>query len=224
VEKNENFINDLKTELQDPKHSFTLADARRKVDKLWDCYIEYGTRFHNTFFYEIVPSLVIAERLKTTVKTIHFAGKCEKYDAELELITPLSPVKLEMTTAIDGYNDSLQMELLAKTGSAPAFQKIEAIGTKKNREFGQNITNMQQIKSRVWENNYDSMVRVIQNKSRKARKSNSYYGAYLGIVFDDFIVPVDRQERYFGPLCKEVLNLCRPELEPFEQVFFVGVS
>lgn len=116
------------------------------------------------------------------------------------------------------------MELLDKQGHSPAFQKIEASGTKRNRIFGKNNTEA------IRQDTYDAVLldlfgKSIKRKMEKSKTNLFYHGAWLCIVFDDWICPVDdKKARRFDPLCEAALSFKRDSGAPFTRVFFVGVS
>ena len=70
---------------------------------------------------------------------IVFSGANSRFDG-LILFDKGRKQRVELTAAIDGHDEAVRMELLAKRGDAPAFQKIEASGSKRNRTFGPNET------------------------------------------------------------------------------------
>jgi hypothetical protein len=117
------------------------------------------------------------------------------------------------------------MELLHKRGHAPAFQKVQATGTKRSRLFGKNQTEA------ISSNEYDQGVLrpLLENalalKIVKARTNQHYAGAWLGLVFDDWICPIDdRKKRRFDPVCRYVLGDSAERYSPFTRGFCVGVS
>jgi hypothetical protein len=126
----------LKQRLRDPGHEFTIEEAREAVNQLYE-HGRIDTRdvFHNTFFYEICPLFLIAEHVANRRTKIVFTGKNRRYDGEIIFGDQQRRQKVELTAAIDGHQEDLRMELLAKNGCAPAFQHIEASGGKKKRIF-----------------------------------------------------------------------------------------
>ena len=124
-----------------PGKIFPIAEARRLIDGIYDNReIDTVEPFHNFFFYEVCPLLAIAEQLTNKPVSIMFMGSDSRFDGLLYLGPERTEQRVEMVSAIDGYNDALRMELLTRRGHAPAFQDIEANGTKRNRKFGENAT------------------------------------------------------------------------------------
>jgi hypothetical protein len=118
---------------------FKIADAKEHVDQIWRTRkIDIKDRFYNRFFHEICPLLSIAECVGDEETRVIFAGSESRFDGMILLGQEQKRQKVELSAAIDGFNNALQMELLATDGYAPVFQKIEAKGTKKNRQFGEN--------------------------------------------------------------------------------------
>lgn len=219
-------LEDIKGKLIDTNGQFTLAEANELVSSIYDerFIIETKDRFHGQFFHEICPLLTFANQLGDEVTHIQFTGAHSRFDGIL-ILKDGEKQTVEMTAAIDGRNDALQMELLSKRRHAPAFQKIEATGTKRNREFGKN--ELKTFKS----DDYDRKTllpllnEAFYKKCSKANSNPGYSGAWLGIVFDDYIQSIeDRKKLRFDPLCRTVLDTNALHLCPFRRVFFVGVS
>lgn len=219
---------DLRNELLKPDREFTITEARRVVNPIYgdnDNPIDTQDRFHNPFFHEICPLLSIAEHVGDEATRIVFTGPASRFDGLIILGDGRERQKVEMTTAIDGRNDALQMELLKKRGHAPGFRKIEATGTKKNRKFGKNESEM--INSEGY--NQETLLPLLENallrKKEKAKQSPSYTGAWLGIVFDDWIEPsIEKKPGRFDPICRQALADGTERYDPFSRVFFVGIS
>ena len=211
-----------------PDRGLTIAEAKKIVDDVYNGrrLIDTQDRFHNTFFYEICPLLLIAEHVGNNETRIGFMGAKSRFDGLLLLGKKGKKQKVELTAAIDGQNDALQMELLKKRGHAPAFQKIKSTGTRRNREFGKNTTNM----IRSDEYNQKTLIPLLKDalarKIKKAKRNQDYADAWLGIGFDDGICPLSGREKKkrFDPLCRQVLGNVPERYAPFSRVFFVGIS
>lgn len=220
-------LHELMKELITSGRRFTLTEAQVIVDKIYDDHcIDTTDRIHNTFFHEICPLLTIAKSVDGAATEIAFTGDVSGFDGMVFHEAMGKPQKVELTTAIDGRNDALIMELKKKRGSAPAFQKIQATGNKKNREFGEN--KLRAIKS----NGYDQTVLLpllkgaLARKIRKSKKNQNYRDAWLGIVFDDQIMPLEaeKKQKRFDPICKQLLGNKLAQYAPFSRVFCVGIS
>ena len=196
------------------------------MNRIHDAFrIDTDDRFHNTFFYEICPLLVIAEHVADENALISFTGTQSQFDGLIVFGDPRRAQRIELTAAIDGWNAALQMELLAKQGHAPAFQKIQATGTRRNRLFGHNQT--EAIRSEDYDRGtlLPLLEKALTHKANKTRTNHQYVGAWLGIVFDDWICPLaDRKKGRFDPICRDVLGGRAELYSPFDRVFFVGVS
>ena len=59
-------------------------------------------------------------------------------------------------------------------------------------------------------------------KVKQANKNPYYDGAWLGIVFDDWIISLGEKKKRLDPVCERVLGLAQHC--PFLRVFFVGFS
>jgi hypothetical protein len=118
------------------------------------------------------------------------------------------------------------MELLAKRGDAPAFQKIEASGSNRNRTFGPNEADG------IWMAEYDLgtllplLEKALARKIDRARANQFYSGAWLGMVFDDWVCPLGKIEKKmrFDPLCRRLLGDNPDRYAPFSRVFILGIS
>jgi len=221
----------LRKELLNPNKRFAISQAEKIVDQLRDPSqkddrINFGDRFHNTFFYEICPLLSICKHIGNEESRIAFTGHTERFDGLIFLSGKPEPRKIEMVCAIDGYNDALQMELLKKQGHAPAFQKIQASGTKqKKRKFHKKEALAICSDTYYRETLLPLMQRALEDKTAKAPNNPHYAGSWLGIVFDDWVQPIpERKKECFDPLCRQVLGDDPERHAPFSRVFFVGIS
>jgi hypothetical protein len=214
------------SELFNPGREFTIAEAKAIVSHVYDnCRIDTEDRFHNTFFHEICPLLLIAEHMGGEAARIVFVGSNLRFDGLL-LFNEGREQKVELTAAIDGYHDALRMELLAKRGHAPAFQKIQASGTKGNRIFGPNETDGGRS------DGYDqgTLLPLLENalalKIGKAPGNEFYSDAWLGVVFDDWVCPLGSttKKKRFDPLCRRLLGNGPDRYAPFSRVFIIGIS
>jgi hypothetical protein len=116
----------LGNELLKRNSEFTIAEAKENVNHVLSDHkktIDTQDRFHNTFFHEICPLLLIAEHIMDEVTRIVFMGDNSRFDGLLLLGEARSKQKIEMTAAIDGRNDALQMELQKERKHVPLFQK-----------------------------------------------------------------------------------------------------
>lgn len=221
-----NECTDQKDELRKPGREFIIAEAKAIVNHIYDhCCIDTQDRFHNTFFHEICPLLLIAEHVGGEATRVVFLGANSCLDGLLFLENGRKQ-KVELTAAIDGQNEALRMELLAKRGDAPAFQKIEASGIKKNRTFDKNETDVGRT------DKYDdrTLLPLLENalalKINKAKTSQHYAGAWLGVVFDDYVCPLSRTKKKirFDPICKRMLGNGPERYATFSRVFIIGIS
>ena len=218
----------LKQRLLKPGHEFTIEEAREVVNHLYEHYlIDTKDRFHNLFFHEICPLLLIAERMGNEMTRIVFTVGNAHFDGAIILGEERKTHKVEMTAAIDGYQDALRMELLAARGRAPAFQKVRASGTKKNRIFNEDENALEAIISQEYDQEtlLPLLEEALERKLKKAQTNVDYEAAWLGIVFDDWIMPIDhKKKRRFDPVCEQVLAGDRGRYHPFSRVFFIGLS
>ena len=221
-----NECTDQRNELLKAGREFTIAEAKTIVDYLYDTFcIPTQDRFHNTFFHEICPLMSIAEHLGDEATRIVFLGEIAGFDGLL-LLNEGRKQKVELTAAIDGRHDALRMELLTKRGDAPAFQKIKASGTKRNRTFGPNETEG----GCRDEYDYGTLLPLLENalalQVNKAKTNQLYDGAWLGVVFDDWVCPLERskKKRRFDPLCQCLLGGTLGRYAPFSRVFIIGTS
>ncbi len=222
-----NQLTRLKTELLKPGRKFTIPEARKIVNEIHDhCLIDTNDRFHNPFFHEICPLLLIAEHVSDRTTSIRFTGTNTRFNGLIFLGDEKCGQIVEMTAAIDGHNDALQMELLEQRGHAPGFVKIQAVGNKRNRIFGKNETNSFSATDYDQKTLLPRLESALALKKRKAPKNPHYTNAWLGIVFDDWISPrsVSRKKRRFDPICKKALGDASKWQAPFSRVYFVGIS
>ena len=216
---------EIEQRLRDPGHEFTIEELTEAVNQLYEHgRIETRDDFHNTFFYEILPLFLIAEHVANGMAKIVFKGKDHPYDGEIIFGDPQQRQKVELTAAIDGHQEALLTELLARNGCAPAFQRIEASGKKKNRIFHDDKNVCEAIGWREYEQKTlrPLLEERLKQKIRKAKKNPHYGGAWLGIVFDDWIISLGEKKKRLDPVCERVLDCA--QLCPFSRVFFVGFS
>ena len=215
----------LKAELLRPNRNFTISEAGDIVNEINELrLIDTKERFHNTFFHEICPLLLIAAHVGDKATTIRFTGSDSRFDGLIFRGGENCGQIIEMTSAIDGYNDALQMELLEQRGHAPALQVIQAEGNKRNRKFGSN-----KLKAN---RDYDQrtllplLKTALSLKKEKAPKNPHYTNAWLGIVFEDWNCPGSENENKerFDPICKKAFGNDPERYAPFARVFFVGIS
>ena len=107
----------------------------------------------------------------------------------------------------------------------PAFQKIQATGTKRKREFGTN--ELMTINSEGY--NQETLLPLFENalalKKEKAKGNQHYTGAWLGVVFNDWITAlIEKKRKRFDPICRQALGDGPEWYTPFSRIFFVGTS
>jgi hypothetical protein len=107
----------------------------------------------------------------------------------------------------------------------PYFKKIEATGTKRKRKFG--INQLEAINSEDY--NHEILLPLLKNalalKKMKAERNQHYTGAWLGIVFDDWIEPSkEKKPARFDPICRQLLGNDPKQHAPFSRVFCLGIS
>jgi hypothetical protein len=170
---------------------------------------------------------LIAEQVAREMPRIVFTVEDARFDGAIILGEERRTQKVEMTAAIDGRQDALRMELLAARGSAPAFQEIRFSGTKKNRTFDEN----KNLDEAIFSGKYDQetllplLEKAVNLKIEKAKTNVSYHGAWLGVVFDDWIMPLNNKKKErFDPVCEQVLAGKFGQYHPFSRLFFVGIS
>lgn len=219
---------DLKQRLLRPGHEFTIKEARDLVNYLYEHYcIDTQDRFHNAFFNEICPLLLIAEQVGDEMTRVVFTGENARFDGAIILGDERKTQKIEMTAAIDGRQDALRMELLASRGHAPAFRQIRVSGTKRNRTFHEDESLDEAIVSREYDQGVllPLLEKAVKLKVGKAQTNMNYHGAWLGIVFDDWIMPLTHKKKArFDPVCEQILAGESGQCHPFSRVFFVGIS
>lgn len=217
---------EMRDQLLESGKQWDPLEVGRLVDKCYNEHLIATTdRFHNEFFYEICPLVEVARHLGADVTGIVFTGRRERFDGMILLDGRPEAQIVEVTAAIDGQNDALQMELIARDGHAPAFQRIEASGTKRNREFGKNIGSSYQVEDYMHKTLREFVYQAIQLKSNKAEGNAAYLGAWLLVVFDDWVCPVpERKIVEFDPFFRDICSELKCSRLPFDRLFFVGVS
>ena len=219
---------DLKKRLLRPGHEFTIEEAREIVNDLYEHYcIDTRDRFHNRFFHEICPLLLIAEHVANSMTRVVFTVDDVRFDGKIILGDERRIQKVEMTAAVDGHQDALRMEFLAARGHAPAFQKIQASGAKKNRTFDDDEKQSEATVSPKYDQEtlLPLLKTAINIKAKKAKTNANYNGAWLGIVFNDWIMPLNHnKKRRFNPICEQALAGEAEQYHPFSRVFFAGIS
>ncbi len=208
--------------------TFTVDEAESTVEFIYDCCrIDLHDRFHNLFFYEVSPLVSIARYVSADISGLEFTGERSRFDGLIRFNNEKESQKIELTAAIDGRNDALQMELLERQGHAPAFRKIQATGNKRNREFPAEAN--QSVARRAIDYDRFTLLPLLQSalekKIQKARANHDYCDAWLGIVFDDYCCPdVEAKPMRFDPLGRHILRNGSRAHAPFSRVFLVGVS
>lgn len=211
---------------KDSDRKFTVLEAIAFINQIDELRVEIDTqcRFHGSYFYEIVPLITIANSLKNQISSIQFVADSERFDGVFWMVNG-NAQKIEMTAAIDGQNDALQMELLAIRGHAPAYQQINSSGPKRHRVFGKNKLMAYSGQEYVKDILYPMILERITKKCIKAEANDDYKKAWLGVVFDDYFAPrEDRKPRYLNEMCKNALLSQKKQECPFTRIFFVGVS
>ncbi len=188
--------------------------------------IDTTDRNHNIFFYEICPLLAVAEHTIAYAVKVVGQGGGSRYDGLILSEANGKWQRVECTAAIDGRNDALRMEVLDQEGWAPAFGEIRAAGTRRRRRFG----GIDSAPTR-WDE-YDNktlrplLLEAVNKKAKKSGTNRYYQGAWLIIVFDDWVCPFDisRKRSRFDPICRSVLDDVMRGYFPFQRLFVVGVS
>lgn len=218
----------LQQRLLTPGHEFTIEEAREVVNRLYEHYcIDTEDRFHNLFFHEICPLLLIAEHVANEMTRIVFAVENARHDGQLIFGDERRTQKVEMTAAIDCRQDALRMELLAARGRAPAFQKVRFSSTKKTRIFNEDGNAVEAVLSQEYDQGtlLPLLEEALERKLKKAQTNVDYEAAWLGIVFDDWIMPINHsKKRRFDPVCEQVLAGDHGQCHPFSRVFSIGLS
>lgn len=219
-------LDQLKTAVLAEGKKFSVVEAVELTDAAYDARIciETTDPFHNNYFYEFVPLVDIAKSLGNHVTHFQYVARKENFDGLLTLSNG-ELIRVEITAAIDGYNDRLQMELLAERGHAPAFQKIEFEGNKYNRVFGKN--ELVAFESSGYD--HGTLMPLLQDavarKVDKAKSNADYNNAWLGVVFDDYLQPnAQKKKARFDPLCAAVISGVASAEYPFARTFFIGLS
>ena len=182
-----------------------------------------GSRLHSKFFYEIRPILAISKYVQA--KKIQFTLLNAQVDGFI--LTRNRWKAVEMTSAIDHRNEALQDEYMEKFGECPLTTEIEAKGTKRKRIIKE-INYQNSCARNVHEYLAGKfMPQIKEVLEKKLQKNNEIYnGAYLGIVFDDYLCPQEfnlKKKRY-EPIFQSVLDNIVIDMRPFERLFFIGVS
>jgi hypothetical protein len=219
----------LKQKLLTPGKKFSIAAAKEIINEIIRCSreepIDTRDRFHNIFFHEICPLLVIAEHVGNSESRIAFMGASAKFDGLIIIGREQLRQKVELTAAIDGRNDALVMELLRIRGHAPLFQRIQIEGTKTARTFGENEPEVQLVGEYEREELLPLLRRRISAKVKKSETNKHYVDAWLGVVFDDYVMPVgERKKEHFDPICREAVGVTPGSCAPFTRIFCVGIS
>ncbi len=223
-------LEQLKEKLKLNGYKFSLNAIKEIIDTILahgsaDAYIDLKDRLHNRFFHEIHPIVGIVDSLECANCQIELTGTHQRYDGLIILGEEDRQQRVEITTAIDSHNDALMMELVEKEGHAPAFVKIVVNGNKNKREFGQNQLSSFKKKEYFCETLFPLLENALKRKLNKAKENLDYVDGWLGIVFDDWLVPQeDAKITDFDPLCSQLLRDGVNSYTPFTRVFVVGIS
>jgi hypothetical protein len=86
------------------------------------------------FYEEVYPLSLLAKHLYAERSDIKCLPDLDKRDFDAKILdystSPPSELKVEITYAVDGYNEHLRMKFLVKNGHANAFGKVDNSGTK----------------------------------------------------------------------------------------------
>lgn len=168
------------------EEGFTWEQAQDKISKLGQLYSQDRKEFKNDtvfkfkrnkkrFFEEILVILSVGDYLQAIGKTpdkVIFCSNKENLGYDGEFIWQDNKIKVEVTRAADGRNESLTQELLDKEKIAPLNQKIEFTGTQqKNRQFGDNTPQVQIDKHKEL---VSLLIHAFNKKNAKSQYQNSW--------------------------------------------------
>ncbi len=214
-------IDNIIENLLDSKNEFLLSEVREAIDLVLEKELSYKHRFHHSFFYEIRPLFTVAKLLDDECVKLRFCSVEQEYDGEI-IFSNNALVKVELTRAVDGYNESLTMQLLEERGDAPAFQKIEYSGSKHNRSFGVNVPVARCVKTDGWYQEIEELITIAYTN----KMNGKYQGYWLIITFDDWKLQNKDDKHYFNIPCKNFWekNIKNKENLVFQRIFIVGDS
>lgn len=194
----------LKRQLLTGSPSYTIAEAKKYVADVLACEREEADpTFEKRFFHEFIPLVTIAAHIDDTNCLISFAGSSDKIDGCLDF--GCAQQLVELTAAVDGHNDALRMELHKKRGWAPATGKIQATGSKRDREFGANLISFRS--SGTYNGELLRLMRTaLEKKKERAPSRPDYHGAWLGIVIENYPPGAYQKKHCFDPLCVQLLS------------------
>lgn len=182
--------------------------------------IDTNDRFHHLFFNEFVPLVAIASGIDECAEII-FSAAGHGVDATLLLGDDRRSQMVEMTAAVDGQQEALQMEHLERYGHAPVTTKILATGKRNTKD--RHIAETDAEWASVDEHREETsrlIADALDKKKRKAVSRQHYNDAWLGIVVPNF-PPRDYRRGRFDPLCVKLLS--EPAAyAPFSRVFVVS--
>jgi hypothetical protein len=104
------------------------------------------------------------------------------------------------------------------------FPTIKASGTKKNRisHDDQNVCEAIGLEEYEHETLRPLLEGRLRRKVEQTKNNPHYDGAWLGIVFDDWIISIGEKKNRLDQVCEHVLE--RVPHWPFSRVFLVGFS
>jgi hypothetical protein len=220
----QNELEDIKKSLYEKKE-FSIHEAKNIVEKVFEkkLVIDPNDRFHNYFFHEIRPLVIIAEHVGDEETHITFTGNNDDIDGNIRFGDTGEIQAVELTAAIDGHQESLRMEHLEKYGRAPSLGDIPYSGNKNNRvikEFQPKL-----VRSQDYDHNtlVPLVKTAIQKKIKKSKTNKKYHKSWLGVVFDDYMHPADKNDR-LDPIFKNILENNPSLFETFYRIFIIGIN
>jgi len=215
---------DFEIERMRSTDSISLNEIYSLIDEIYWNYNESQIgKYQDKVYYEICPLVEIARYVGDQFMQLRFLPPNHSHDGSL--ILSASEQIIELTAARYGYDDALRMELFEARGHAPAFEKIEAKGSKNNRIFGPNKSVVRRVGDYEWGTLLPLFRHAIDKKIERSRTNASYRQAWLGVVFDDNVCPFNEKKHgRFDPVCRYALRERCRGYAPFSRVFFLGVS
>ena len=201
-------------EVLDEEMKHTVPEARKLLYFMIDPdQIKRSSETYKHLFFEMYPLLYVAERLEN-VKWIKFSGAHKKYDGIIKFQDNPSQQRIEFVRALDIEQEIIknQLEKMLNTPSGLKVEEGNSFVYNKKQQF-----KIMKTMKWLWRKAYTK-------KLAKNNKTGQYEGVWLGIVFDDTMLPPSS----YGRIEKRAKNIWRKygkrAVNPFQRVFLIGLS
>lgn len=206
---------------------FDVAEARRLADAaVTSQEVWFGDENHQRFFYETCPMIQVAEFVDDQITGIEFFGRTDRVDGRLFIEDANGAIYVEVTSAIDGYQSDMIMQLLEEHSFASMTTTYKPVGTKKTGRQIEEVEKITSQSSRDTKILLPNLVRALDKKRELSFTNPLYVGAWLVVVFDDHVGSRDWDENRirYEPIFERAVTLSKIAQSNFSMLYFVGLA